>query len=122
MPISVLVTNILLQEAADAEYQRGIKELQRCLCRGKTLDELWAVANGDVAYEDFKADFIDAEGIGGGAPRAAQNGAGAEAAVAAPPPPTSGRQEQTESAAQEEEEEQVRCCTLDWSVWFSAGF
>lgn len=36
------------KEDADAEYRTGIKELQACLCRGKTVDELWKVANGEV--------------------------------------------------------------------------
>lgn len=31
------------QDAADREYREGIAELQQCLCRGKTLDELWEV-------------------------------------------------------------------------------
>ena len=31
------------QEAADSEYRQGISEMQRCLARGKTLDELWQV-------------------------------------------------------------------------------
>ena len=30
-------------EEADREYQQGISELQQCLCRGKTLPELWKV-------------------------------------------------------------------------------
>ena len=30
-------------EEADREYQQGIGELQQCLCRGKTLGELWQV-------------------------------------------------------------------------------
>lgn len=47
------------QEDADREYQRGIAEMQQCLCRGKTLDELQAVADGKVKYSDFKRDFID---------------------------------------------------------------
>jgi hypothetical protein len=46
------------QEAADREYKAGIAELQACLTRGKTLDELWAVANGDVKYSQFKREFI----------------------------------------------------------------
>jgi hypothetical protein len=32
-------------EEADREYQQGISELQQCLCRGKTLDELWKVCS-----------------------------------------------------------------------------
>lgn len=31
------------QDAADREYREGIAELQQCLCRGKTLEELWQV-------------------------------------------------------------------------------
>ena len=31
------------QDAADREYREGIAELQQCLCRGKSLDELWQV-------------------------------------------------------------------------------
>jgi hypothetical protein len=31
------------QKAADREYREGVAQMQRCLARGKTLDELWQV-------------------------------------------------------------------------------
>ncbi|KAK2077624.1 hypothetical protein QBZ16_004470 [Prototheca wickerhamii] len=43
--------------AADAEYGAGIEELVLALRRGAALDELWAVARGEVAYERFADRF-----------------------------------------------------------------
>ena len=52
-------------------------QMQRCLARGKTLDELRGVAErGDPRYADFKRDFIDAE-------KGARGGVGAAATATA---------------------------------------
>lgn len=85
------------QEEADEEYHVGLLELQQCLCRGKTLDELWAVANGEAQpYAEFKRTFIDAARRAGGS-------ADSAVAVEAPPPPPSAAEVDLTSSVDVEE-------------------
>lgn len=41
------------QQDSDAAYQAAIQDLKELLRRGKSLDELWQVARGEVRYADF---------------------------------------------------------------------
>ena len=105
------------QEAADREYREGIAQLQACLMRGKTLDELWQVANGEVKYADFRKQFIDKQAAGGTKDdtrkAAAEKPAEAAAPPPPPPPPPPAKEEATESRVAVQE---VRACACDCAI------
>lgn len=42
------------QAEADAEYRSGISEMQHCLAKGVSVDDLWRVAHGEIKFVDFR--------------------------------------------------------------------
>ncbi|GFR47292.1 hypothetical protein Agub_g8979 [Astrephomene gubernaculifera] len=44
--------------AAAAEYNKGVAEMRELLARGRTLDELWRVAEGKWKYSDYSKKVI----------------------------------------------------------------